>query len=403
MKSFSLCFRGTFLAKKYFMKLRKVLGGKVALNLIVMKPRIIICLLAVLMFYTMTIPSAIAEPTVETVAPIQTENDEDLQQILQSSLSIVELDKEIERIGQKLEGLQQTLTLTAEQIDQQEVQISNKREQAGKVLLAYYMGERDGIIFNLLKSDTFEGFLLAIEFIELILSNDKQILTTYVDEYRVLQSSYGAYKDEQNKLITLQEQLQLQRNRVSLLEQQIDQQLTSRSDAERIQLLIEQLTTFWEEKGLIEVQTYFQELAKSMNELPGWLQENQQYISMKGFKYKIELPDDALNSFLRGQNEMFNDFAFTFEENSIIAKGQRDNIEIELKGHYSLVEKPTNYIEFTVDELYFNGFLLPDPTKNELEAQFNLNFYPSYILSMLRAKSVAVTDGILTIELQLVI
>ena len=368
-----------------------------------MKPRIIICLLAVLMFYTMTIPSAIAEPTVETVAPIQTENDEDLQQILQSSLSIVELDKEIERIGQKLEGLQQTLTLTAEQIDQQEVQISNKREQAGKVLLAYYMGERDGIIFNLLKSDTFEGFLLAIEFIELILSNDKQILTTYVDEYRVLQSSYGAYKDEQNKLITLQEQLQLQRNRVSLLEQQIDQQLTSRSDAERIQLLIEQLTTFWEEKGLIEVQTYFQELAKSMNELPGWLQENQQYISMKGFKYKIELPDDALNSFLRGQNEMFNDFAFTFEENSIIAKGQRDNIEIELKGHYSLVEKPTNYIEFTVDELYFNGFLLPDPTKNELEAQFNLNFYPSYILSMLRAKSVAVTDGILTIELQLVI
>ena len=366
-----------------------------------MKPRIIICLLAVLMFYTMTTPSAIAEPTMETISPTQTDEDEDLQQILQSSLSVVELDKEIGRISQKLEVLQQTLTLTEDQIAQQEDQIAGKREQAGKVLLAYYMGERDGIFLNFLKSDTLEGILLAIEFVEIIISNDREILTSYVDEYRVLQTSYDTYKIEQDKLTTLQDELKLQRNRVVALEQQIDDQLAGRTDADRVQLLIEQLTTFWEEKGLTEVKTYFEELAKSMNELPTWLQENQQYISMKGFKYTIELPDDALNSFLRSQHNMFNDFEFVFIENAIIAKGKRDNIEIEIQGHYSLIEEPTNYIQFTVDELYFNGFLLPDETKNDLESQFNLNFYPSYILSMLRAKSVTTSDGTLTIELQL--
>lgn len=365
------------------------------------KPRIIICVLAIIITFVTTVPSVIAEPTTENFSIQQSEQDGDLQQILQSSLSIVEIDKEIERIRIKVEALQQTLLLTETQIADQELQINVKRNQAGKVLRAYYMGERDGILLSLLRSDTLEGFLLAIDFVEIILKNDRDTLTSYIDEYRILQTSYDAYKIEQTKLIDMKEQLQLQRDRVLALEKQIDKQLAGRSDADRIYLLMEQLQKFWEEKGLVEVKTYFQELANSMNKLPTWLQKNQEYISMKGFKYTITLPDDALNNFLREQNSMFNDFEFIFQQNSIIAKGKRDNIEIEIRGHYSLVEEPTNYISFSVDSLYFNGFLLPDSTKNELEQQFDLNFYPSYILSMLRAKSVEQNDGTLTIELQI--
>lgn len=347
-------------------------------------------------------PSVIAElnQNAEATLPI-VEEDEDVQYMLQSSLSIVEIDKEIERVQQELQLLDQNLTTMKIHIEQQEEQIAAKREQAGKVLVAYYKGERTNLFFSILKSDTLEGLLMALDFLDLIMKQDQKALSAYIEHYDNLKASYDQYEANKIQLELKEVALQEQREHVIALENQIQQKLEGRSDAERILILMQQLNSFWETKGLTEVQTYFKALAEAMNHLPEWLQKNQQYISMKGFKYSIELPDSALNEFLREQDKIFNHLEFVFEENQIVAKGNHDDISINISGNYSIAEDPTNHIKFTVDSLVFNGFVLPQSTVTDLERQFDLNFYPSYIISMLKAKDVQLTDGTLTIELQL--
>jgi len=331
---------------------------------------------------------------------IQNEND-DVKNILQSSLSIVELDKEIKQVQDQQAQLELELLEIDSVIIEQELTISNKQEQAGKILRAYYMGEREGLIGGLLRSNTLQSFLLVIEYIELILSHDKHILTSYIEQFRDLESTYELYLNEQNQLKDLEAQLQDQKARVLALEQQVSEQLEGRSDAERIRLLISGLTNFWEDKGLEQVKTYFYELSKAMNDLPAWIQKHSQYFEMKGFKYTITLPDYALNAYLRDYDKMFDHFEFSFSDQTITASGKNEDIEIKISGHYSIENEPQHRIHFTVDELYFNGFLLPDYTKTALEEEFDLNFYPTLIVAFLKAKSVDISDGQLKIELQL--
>jgi len=269
------------------------------------------------------------------------------------------------------------------------------------VLAAYYKGERIDIYLSILKSNNIEQFLYSLEMIEYILSQDRRLLNSYIEEYEVLKSLYEQFAAENEQLLATEQDLQLQRQRVVDLEQQIDVQLSGRTDAERVTMLIEQLTQFWEEQGIVQVRSYFEALAAAMNELPGWLQKNNQYLSNKGFNYKITLPEDVLNQYLQDYDPMFSYFEFEFNEGSITAHGKRDEIEIEITGQYTVIDEPSNYIQFTIDELYFNGFSLPDSTKQELVQQFDLNFYPSLLVKLLRAKSVEVTDDQLIIELKL--
>ena len=58
-------------------------------------------------------------------------------------------------------------------------------------------------------------------------------------------------------------------------------------------------------------------------------------------------------------------------------------------------------ILFHVDELIFNGLALPDTTRAQLEQQFDLGFYPSEIVSFLKAKSVEVKGNDLIIKLSI--
>lgn len=328
-------------------------------------------------------------------------DDVELQQILQSSLSVIELDKEIDRIQSRLAALREQLLDTEFSLYENELQIQQKQKAAGNVLVAYYKGERNGIYLSLLKTENVEQFLHALELIEFILKQDRQVLSEYINEYKSLRSLYEQFSAEQEQLLAMEQELKQQRLRVLELEAQIDAQLTGRSDAQRVELLIKELTQMWEEKGVLQVRTYFEKLAHAMNELPAWLQKNKQYMSSKGFTYTISLPDDALNQYLREYDDMFQHFEFQFHEDSITARGEKDDLEIEISGHYSIVEEPSNYIAFTIDQLTFNGFTLPDSTKQELMQQFDLNFYPSLIVKFLRAKEVTLTSEALTIELKL--
>lgn len=334
--------------------------------------------------------------------PLQLEGlDEELRQILQSSLSIVEIDQEIERIGEKLNNLQQKLMDTELLLYEQEIDIEEKRVQAGRVLTAYYKGERVGIYLSLLQVENFEQLLHSWELLEHIMRRDRDILTTYKEQYEELLTLYEQFAYEQEQLQLMEQQLQQQRKRVLALEQEIDEQLSGRSDAERVAMLIKQLTEHWQQEGIVQVKTYFNKLALAMNDLPKWLQRNKQYMSNKGFTYTITLPQDALNEYLRNYDPMFDAFEFKFQDDKIVAYGENDQLSVEISGQYSIVNEPENYIQFTIEDLLFNGFTLPDTTRAQLEQQFDLNFYPGAILKLLKATSVEVTEGKLTIVLKL--
>ena len=327
--------------------------------------------------------------------------DEELYNILQSSLSIIEIDKEISRLKEKQDTLKKQLEWLDIELMEQEVELAEKREKAGKVLRAYFMGERNDIILALFNSQSLESFLKKLEFIEFILQYDKRILDSYIQEYNSLNEQYEVYWQEEQALQEATYKLEVQRERIITLEKQVDDQLKGRSDTEKVLLLIKELTAAWEENGVVQVEQYLHYLADAMQALPSWLQKNDKYLSMKALKYTISLPDTALNAFLVEHNNAFSDFSFTFKQDKIIAYGKKDDLEVELHGHYAIVDEPSHMIAFTIDSLFFNGFKLPATTIEDLEAKYNMNFYPSLIFSLLRANYVEIEDGMLTIELQL--
>lgn len=333
------------------------------------------------------------------MAEPQPTEDEHIKELLEKSLSVVEIDKEIERIQAQKLVLEEDMAQTRLLLANQEEQIADKREAAGKVLRAYYMGDRNILLQALLSFNSLPDLFAMLDYIDIIIAQDKLAITTYKEHYRQLQSGYSKMEDNKEELQSVESRLRTQRDRVLALEQQIDTELAGRSDGERLRLMMQELTTYWETAGLGEVELYFGALSKAMQQLPTWIQDNKEYLEIDGFNYTIRVPQDALNLFLREQDDRFDTFSFVFEDDKVTAQGMRDGMELSITGHYTVENEPDNGIIFHVDELLFNGFALPDTTRQTLEDQFDLGFYPSLIISFLKATSVETKDGELIIKL----
>ncbi|MFX3633127.1 MAG: coiled-coil domain-containing protein [Candidatus Pristimantibacillus sp.] len=352
--------------------------------------KLIIVFITIIALIVLKLP-VMAEP--------QPAEDEHIKKLLEKSLSVVEIDKEIERIKAQKLVLEEDMTQTRMMLVSQEEQIADKREAAGKVLRAYYMGDRNILLQALLSFDSLPDLFAMLDYIDIIIAQDKLAITTYKEHYRNLKTSFSKLEDKKKELLSIESRLHIQRDRVLALEQQIDTELAGRSDGDRLRLMMQELTTYWETAGLGEVKLYFGALSKAMQQLPTWIQDNKEYLEIDGFNYTIRVPQDALNLFLREQDERFKTFSFVFEDGKVTAQGERDGMELSITGHYTVENEPENGIIFHVDELLFNGFALPDTTRQTLEDQFDLGFYPSLIISFLQATSVETKDGELIIKL----
>ncbi|GLX68244.1 coiled-coil domain-containing protein [Paenibacillus glycanilyticus] len=363
-----------------------------AFHPIYVRGRWLFILLVVLMLALCKLP-VMAEP--------QLTEDEQANQILEKSLSIVEIDKEITRIQAEKQKVTEDMSDTDKRIAEREQEIKQKREDAGKVLRAYYMGEREVLLRALLSFDSLHELFAMLDYVDLIFKQDRNTLDSYTKEYTSLKEEYTKLGTRKTELEEIENKLQTQRSRVAALEKQIDGDLAGRSDADRLRLMMQELTHYWETAGLAEVESYFDALSKAMNKLPSWLENHKQYLDINGFNYTIHIPADVLNDFLREQDERFKDFAFSFEDGKITASGNHDNMEIAVGGHYTVEETPKNGIVFHVDELLFNGFALPDTTRKTLEEKFDLGFYPGDIISFIQAKSVEVKNNELIVYLKM--
>lgn len=334
------------------------------------------------------------------MAEPQIAEDEAIQQLLEKSLNVVEIDHEIERIQAQKLILNKEMSTTKQQLEDQELQIADKKEAAGKVLRAYYMGERDALLSALLSFNSLADLFAMMDYIDIIFAQDRLALDTYKTQYQLLKDNYAKLEGRQQELDEVEAQLHIQRERVLELERQIDGELAGRSDADRLRLLMQELTNHWETEGVNEVRQYFIALSKAMKKLPSWVQDNKQYLDIDGFNYTLHIPEDALNAFLREQDERFKLFSFIFKDGQVTAQGVKDGMELSVSGHYTVEDEPQNGLIFHIDKLLFNGFALPDTTRSELEDQFDLGFYPGLIISFLKATSVEIEDGELVVQLR---
>lgn len=355
---------------------------------------LLICLLLLAVLAPAYSPAS-AEPE---SAPIFSE---EARQLLQDSLSIVEIDHEIKRIESRLTDLESSQKTIQSTISRLETEIGHRREQAGAVLRSYYMGERKSLLNLLLSAGSLTHFFRVMEFYDIIIQNDKEVLSAFDRQYQDLVRAEDEAARNATQLIEVKDALVKQRERVLALEDQVNGALAASGKPEAMSRLIEEFTLYWENVGLYEVKRHFRALAGAMNALPDFIQGSKGMMKTNGKEYTINIHEDELNRFLRTQDELFNTFAFHFDDGKISAEGETGNLSLLIEGKYTIIQEPENAIMFQVDKLVFNRLELPDTTRKALQDEFDMNFYPKQLVSFVKATEVTSSNQNLTVKLEL--
>ncbi|UHA74141.1 hypothetical protein [Paenibacillus sp. 481] len=343
------------------------------------------------------IPGAMrAQPTIPFLGSEQPSPEE--LKLLQQSLSLTELDKEIERIGQRERGASDKKRTTEQQLIEHEQLAAKQRERAGRVLRSYYIGERDMLLQAMLSAKQWQDMLALFDYFHLFFESDHKVLQAYNNQMKHLKELKVTHEKSERELNSVRSQLVAQRDRVASLQRQFDKDLASSGNPEAMSKLIDEFTVYWKSVGLYEVRYYFRAMASAMHNLPQFIKKEGN-MSIDGFNYTVRIKDEQLNEFLRQENEIFKPFAFRFEDDLIVAEGERDGLRVLIAGNYTIETEPQNVIRFHVQRLKFNGLELPQSTIQDLEDQFDLGFYPQQLVSFIVAKEVTVDKGEITVKL----
>ncbi|MGG4214211.1 hypothetical protein [Paenibacillus sp. FSL L8-0638] len=329
-------------------------------------------------------------------APSQEES-----QILQDSLSIVEIDHEIERISQEQQTLLQRQQELRSNLTVQKEQMTIQRKRAGSVLRSYYMGERDKLLSVVLGAKSIRQLLSLYDYYLLLISHDQDVLQEYESNYQSMRKTEQQVIQASMELETVKTNLLAQRKRIVLLQSRVNDGVSASNDPDTLRKLIGEMTAYWENVGVYEVNKHFKALAQAMQDLPQFIQQQQGAMVTNGKVITISIREEDFNRFLKSENELFNHFNFTFAQDQIMVEGQQGTMKLRVEGHYTVENEPKNAILFHVDRLVFNGLELPDTTRNKLERDFDLGFYPQQLISYVKATEVRTLAGMLEVKLEL--
>lgn len=324
---------------------------------------------------------------------------EETRELLEKSLSVVEIDREIGRISDLKAEAQTAIQQSEEKLAEQEIAIAIQREKAGRVLRSYYMGYKDFWLSSLLSAKSLIDLIRVWDTMSLIVEADEQTMGQYEEEYRKLNKGYEQLQMNKKELTAVETRLIAQRERISALQEELDSALAASGDEQMLLRLMEELQVYWKNVGLFEVKQHFKALAGAMRNLPDFVKETPGIIQSSGLKTKLTISDDQLNEFLRSEDSRFDDFSFTFDNGLLTMEGNNGQMEVKIQGRYTVENEPENAIRFHVDALIFNGLALPDTTRAELEQEFDLGFYPQKLIKYVKAQSVTLEDGNLIVQL----
>jgi hypothetical protein len=325
---------------------------------------------------------------------------EETKKLLEKSLSVVEIDREIGRIADLRQAAERNIESSRQRISSLEKAAAEQRNQTDRVLRAYYMGRKDFILSALLNARSLPDLLRAWETMELLIQSDRAQMDRYAEQYGRLKEGYAALQRDLVELSEIEGKLQAQRRRLLELQDEIARALASSGDEAHLRQLMAELETYWKTVGIYEVRRQFRLLADAMQDLPDWIRDHPEMMETKGLQAKLTITDDQLNEFLRSRHREFRQIDIRFEQDRMNISGESGSMRVDMAGHYTLEEKPENSILFHVDSLVFNGLELPDTTRADLEREFDLGFYPQQLVKFVKAKSVKLEPGTLIVELK---
>lgn len=328
-------------------------------------------------------------------------DNEDMRELLQKTLSVTELEREIGRIAAEQEELERQADRWSREAVRKQSEIAGQQEKAAAVVRSYYVGERDGLLAALLSADSFADLFAVLDYYEIIMGHDRAVLDRYKGQYAGLKQAVEAADRSSRELAELKLALEEQRARVTALNEDIRSGVHASGDPSGMATLLEEFSLYWENIGLYEVKKYFKALSSAMNGLPDYVQSRDGMLKRNGLTYQLSLREEDLNEFLLQQNKLFEGFAFSFNEGTVTATGTQGGLSLALTGRYTVQEEPVNGLMFHVDRIVFNGLELPQATNRELEEEFDLGFYPSKIMSFVKASDVQTEDGVLSVTLSL--
>lgn len=353
------------------------------------KKMIVACIIGSILWLTLTTGTR-AELTIE-----------ETRKLLQESLTISEIDREISRLSQEEQEISEQIIETEKSIVNQQQLVDKSRIHAGKVLRSFYMGERDGLWLLMLNSKSFSDALIVYQYLHAIVENDQRALQKHRKAFQELKDLNLSLALTQSELRVLKAQFIAQRIRVVQLQEQLDSKLAVLDNKEEVLAQIDELSKAWRKDGLPLFQQFLQAMSEALLDLPEYITDNEDSLEQQGAKFIFHIKEEELNAFLRSKKPIFEQFVYTITSEYISIKGNKDQINIMINGHYTIENEPENALRFTLDELIYNEFTLPDTTRNDMQKQFSMTFYPKRFSGALEASNVTQKPGELLIELSI--
>lgn len=362
-----------------------------------MKYKFVAMMLAILLLMQMTLPFQVL--SAEETNTLQDETKE----LVQKGLTIFEIDKEVGRLNEQDAKIVDQIKQNEQDILKQSSNVENTRKHAGKVLRAYYTGDRDSIWMLLFTVSSFTDALRMFEYLQMIINNDHRALSTFTESFKKLKSLQTELVSTRIELQKTKEKYLLQRERLVKLQEELDKQLAVSAQAKVIEAQIKSLNDQWKQEGVPLFREYLNSLSSAFRELPQYVTKENKFMDLSSIKNPvITISDTDFNTYLHSKNELLQNLNFKFADGSIIAKGKKDNVQIAIEGKFVLKENPDmNEVRFIVDILEFNGFQLPDTTIEDFTKEFQLGFVPKKIVNYLDVISVETKDGTAVVKLKL--
>jgi len=317
---------------------------------------------------------------------------EETKQLLQKGLTLAQIDQEIDRLTQQETQVAAQLDRAGTQIAEKDVQVADTREHAGKVLRAYYMGDRPTMWTLVFSSKSFADAIAVIQYMSMVIENDQRTLGAYQTSYQELKQLQAKLLATQTELKNVKAEFIAQRDRQVALQQELEAQLAAQPEVKE---QIDKLTNDWKTVGVPMFRKYFQGISEAMGNLPVM-----SYLKLNSWtQYTFQITDQQLGDFFRSQNAIFNNVAFRFDHNRFIVSGADNGTKLAIEGHYEVIESP-NRLKFVVDQLGFNDLTLDYTFNRSLEEEFDLGFNPEKYLAGAKATAVTMQDGKLTIDIE---
>jgi peptidoglycan hydrolase CwlO-like protein len=329
---------------------------------------------------------------------------EQLQQLLQESLTIAEIDREVERLSQEQERIAAELDETEIRIERQAELEAKLRQRAGNVLRAYYMRDRQSLWLLLLHADSFGNALTVFQYLQTIAENDRLTMDRYVAAREQLSALRSELQERLQQLDEAKAEWLRQRERVIALQAELDRKLAEAADREAIIAQMEALNRFWQEQGLPYFQSFLEAMSGVLAELPDYVNVYPDSLTQQRTRITFTVRERELNAFLREKNPLFQEFAIGLAEAGLTIEGNRGELSIGIDGRFELTETADGpAIRFMLTDLRFGPFSLPDTTVADMQRRFSMTFSTKQheLTAFLLLDSVEHRDGELALNMKI--